>query len=140
VNLLDTNVISEPIRREPDSTLVAFLRRQRPQTLFTAAICEAELRYGLARMPTGRWRNDLAGRVTVFLATAFAGRIMAFDTEAAALYSTIRAAREAAGRPIAMQNTMIAATARAYGLDVATRDADDFVGCGARIVDPWSAE
>ena len=137
--LLDTNVISELIRGEPDPPVVSFLRRQPPQTLFTAAICEAELRYGLARMPTGRRRNDLVGRVTVFLATAFAGRIMAFDTAAAALYGTIRAAREAAGRPIAIQDAMIAATARAYGLAVATRDADDFVGCGVRIMDPWSA-
>lgn len=138
--LLDTNVISELIRSQPEPTVTAFLRRQPPQTLFTAAVCEAEIRYGLARMPSGRRRNDLAGRVTVFLATAFVGRIMAFNSAAAALYGAIRAAREAAGKPIAVQDAMIAATARAYGLALATRDGDDFVGCSVRIVDPWSAE
>jgi len=140
VILLDTNVISELIRRQPDPTVAAFLRRQPPQTLFTAAVCEAEIRYGLARMPAGRRRNDLAGRVTVFLATAFAGRIVAFDTAAAALYGTIRAAREAADSPITVQDAMIAATARAYGLSVATRNGDDFSGCGVRVVNPWSSE
>lgn len=135
--LLDTNVISELIRPQPDATVAAFLRHQPPQTLFTASVCEAEIRYGLARMPAGRRRNDLAGRITLFLATAFAGRIVAFDTAAAALYGTIRAAREADGKPISVQDAMIAATARAYGLSVATRDGNDFTGCGLEITDPW---
>jgi predicted nucleic acid-binding protein len=140
VILLDTNVISELIRRDPDPTVTSFLRRQPPQTLFTASVCEAEIRYGLARMPAGRRRNDLAGRVAVFLASAFVGRIMAFDTAAAALYGTIRAAREAAGRPISVQDAMIAAIARAYGLAIATRNIDDFTGCGAEVIDPWSPD
>jgi toxin FitB len=140
VILLDTNVISELTRSQPDPMVVVFLRRQPPQTLFTASVCEAEIHYGLARMPVGRRRNDPTTRVTVFLATAFAGRIMAFDTAAAALYGAIRAEREAAGKPISVQDAMIAATARAYGLAIATRNGDDFAGCGVRIVNPWSAK
>jgi toxin FitB len=111
VILLDTNVISELTRSQPDPTVVVFLRRQPPQTLFTASVCEAEIHYGLARMPAGRRRNDLTNRVTAFLATAFAGRIMAFDTAAAALCGAIRAEREAAGKPVSVQDAMIAATA-----------------------------
>lgn len=138
--LLDTNVISELVRRQPDPTVAAFLRRQPPQSLFTAAVCEAEIRYGLARMPPGRRRNELAGRITVFLTTAFPDRIMAFDSAAAAVYGAIRAAREAAGKPITVQDAMIAATARAYGLSIATRNDDVFTGCGVLWVNPWLAE
>lgn len=138
--LLDTNVVSELGRRQPDPRVQAFFHQQAPRTLFTAAICEAEIRYGLAQLPAGRRRNDLAGRLIAFLATAFGGRILAFDFAAAALCGPIRASRTAAGKPVGIADAMIAATARAYGVAVATRNSDDFVGCGVRIMNPWLAE
>jgi predicted nucleic acid-binding protein len=137
---LDTNVVSELARRQPDPRVQAFFHRQAPRTLFTATICEAEIRYGLAQLPAGRRRNELAGRLIAFLATAFGGRILAFDSAAAALYGAIRASRAAAGKPVGIADAMIAATARAYGVDIATRNSGDFVGCGVRVVNPWSEE
>jgi predicted nucleic acid-binding protein len=138
--LLDTNVVSELTRRRPDATVDTFFRRQPPQSLFTAAICEAEIHFGLAQLPRGRRRNELASRLISFLATAFGGRILPFDSAAAALYGQIRVLRSAIGRPIGVADAMIAATARAFGLTVATRDLRDFAECGVRLVDPWSAE
>jgi toxin FitB len=138
--LLDTNVISELTKHHPDPRVDGFFRRQPPQTLFTASVCEAEIHYGLAQLPPGRRRNELAGRLVAFLATAFAGRILAFDSAAAAHYGPIRASRSAAGKPIAALDAMIAATACAYGVAVATRNAGDFAGCGVRVVDPWSED
>ena len=70
----------------------------------------------------------------------FADRILVFDSAAAALYGTIRATREAAGKPISVEDAMIAATARADMLSIVTRNGADFAGCGVRIVDPWSEE
>jgi toxin FitB len=137
--LLDTNVISELTREAPDKKVLAFLRRQPQATLFTSCICEAEVRYALARMPRGRRRNELAGRVAVLFA-GFAARILSFDSASATHYGTIRVARRSAGKPISVQDAMIAATALAYGVAVATRNAGDFSGCGVRVVNPWSAE
>ncbi len=137
--LLDTNVISELTREAPDKMVLAFLRRQPQATLFTSCICEAEVRNGLARMPRGRRRNELAGRVAVLFA-GFAARILSFDSTSATHYGTIRVARQSAGKPISVQDAMIAATARAYGVAVATRNADDFSGCGVRVMNPWSEE
>jgi hypothetical protein len=136
VILLDTNVISELTRNQPDPTVLIYLRRQPQATLFTSAVCEAEVRYGLARMPAGRRRNELARRVTN-LFSGFASRILAFDTTAAAPYGAIRTARAMAGRPIAVLDAMIVATARAYNLAIATRNTDDFVGCGVKVENPW---
>jgi toxin FitB len=137
VILLDTNVISELIKPSPEPAVSAFLRRAVPETVFTAAVCLAEIRYGLARLPVGRRRNDLTGRVSAFFAESFTNRTLAFDSTTAAIYGELRAARETAGKPIAVEDAMIAATARAYGAVVVTRNVADFMGCGVEIVSPW---
>jgi hypothetical protein len=137
VILLDTNVISELVRQLPDETVVAFLRGEAPEALFTAAICEAEIHYGVARMPVGRRRTELADRIAAFRSAAFPGRVLAFDGTCAARYGEIRAFREAAGKPIAVEDAMIAATAHAYGAIVATRNVTDFSDCGVQVVNPW---
>jgi predicted nucleic acid-binding protein len=138
VILLDTNVISELVRQSPDRTVVSFVDRQPPDSVFTAAICEAEIHYGLARMPRGRRRDNLAVRITAFLGTGFLARILPFDSACAALYGKIRADREAAGKPITVEDGMIAATARAYGATVVTRNLADFRDCGIDIASPWN--
>ncbi len=137
--LLDTNVISELVKPSPDPAVAAFLRRAVPETVFAAAVCEAEIHYGLARLPAGRRRNDLIDRVTAFFTQAFRDRTLTFDSASAAIYGELRAAREAAGKPILVEDAMIAATARAYGAVVVTRNVADFVGCGVEIVNPWTA-
>jgi predicted nucleic acid-binding protein len=138
--LLDSNVVSELAKRQPESKDKALFRPQPPRSLFTAAVCEAEIRYGLAQLPEGRRRNELANLLIEFLATAFGGRILAFDSAAAALYGQVRVSHAAAGRPIGIADAMIAATARAYVVAIATRDVDDFAGCGVQVVNPWEPE
>jgi len=137
--LLDTNVLSELVRPKVDPVVLTFLRQQPQPTLFTSSVCQAEIRFGLARMPAGRRRNELARRFSVLFAR-FTARILAFDSTAAAFYGRVRAAREAAGRPIEVEDAMIAATARAFGVAVATRNIADFDGCGVHVVNPWAEE
>jgi len=132
-------VISELVKPLPDRAATDFLRREAAETLFTAAVCEAEIHYGLARMPAGRRRNELADGIAAFRSAAFPGRILPFDGARTARYGEIRAAREAAGRPIAVEDAMIAAIAQAYGAIVATRNVADFAGCGVQVVDPWTS-
>ena len=135
--LVDTNVISELVKPTPEPAVVAFFRRAPPETVFTAVVCEAEICYGLARMSAGGRRNDLADRMAEFVTAAFSGRRLAFDSTCATLYSEIRVVREVAGKPIEVEDAMIAATARAYGAVVATRNVADFVDCGIHVVNPW---
>lgn len=136
--LLDTNVISELTRRMPNGAVVAFVRALAPKDTFTAAICEAEINFGLARMPHGRRRENLAERLADLFSRVFAEQVLPFDRDCARLYGSIRAGREAMGRPIAVEDAMIAATARTYGATVATRNVDDFLHCETNVVDPWS--
>lgn len=137
--LLDTNVISELVKATPDPAVAAFLEALPLHAVFTAAICEAELSYGLARMPEGRRRDHLAGQVDLFLKRGFSGRILPFDSVCAKHYGAIRMVREASGRPIATEDAMIAATARANGAVLATRNIRDFLECGLSLADPWTS-
>jgi predicted nucleic acid-binding protein len=110
-----------------------------PEIVFTAAVCEAEIRYGLARMASGRRRDELIARIAIFFDTGFRDQVLPFDRPCAALYGEIRHAREAAGKPIAVEDAMIAATALAYGVQaIATRNTKDFIDCGVPLFDPWS--
>jgi toxin FitB len=141
VILLDTNVISELMKVEPTPAVSAYVRGLAPETVFTASICEAEIRHGLARMPKGRKRDDLIARTATFFEVGFPHQVLRFDRVCAALYGEIRHAREAVGKPITVEDAMIAATARAYGVEaIATRNVRDFEGCGVALVDPWGSE
>jgi predicted nucleic acid-binding protein len=137
--LLDTNVISELVKMEPDAAVTAYLAEIAPDTLFTAAVCEAEIRYGLARMPVGRRRDELIARIDTFFEIGFHDQVLRFDRTCSAFYGEIRHVREAAGRSITVEDAMIAATARAYGVArIATRNTRDFAGCGVELIDPWA--
>jgi len=137
VILLDTNVISELVRAAPNPAVVAYVGGLGPDTVFTAAVCEAEIRYGLARMPGGRKRDELIARMDTFFESGFRDQVLPFDQPCATLYGAIRHAREAAGKPIEVEDAMIAATARAYGAIIATRNTKDFADCGVPLIDPW---
>jgi toxin FitB len=139
VIVLDTNVISELVRVRPNPVVLDYVRGLAPGTVFTASICEAEIRYGLARMPAGRRRDELIKRIATFLDAGFRDQILPFDRACATVYGEIRAAREASGRPISVEDALIAATARAYGAEaIATRDLKDFADCRISLIDPWA--
>ncbi len=136
--ILDTNVVSELMRPSPNPRVEAWVAERAAAGLFLSAISEAELRYGVAVMPAGRRRDAVAAAIEGTLTEDFAGRILPFDSEAAGVYATIAADRRAAGRPISQSDCQIAAIARSRGAAVATRNADDFDGCGITVVDPWT--
>lgn len=138
--LLDTNVLSELMRPATSPSVAAYLRAQDPETLFTSALCEAEIRYGLARLPEGRRRESLELAFRTFVAEGFGGRVIAFDSACAEAYGALRARREAAGLPVSIPDAMIAATALAYGASVVTRNVSDFDQCGVAVIDPWKAD
>ena len=135
--LLDTNVLSELMRPAINREVAAFVAAQPGEELFTASLCEAEIRYGIARLPAGRRRDSLEAAFRTFVTTGFAGRILAFDSACAEGYAMVRTRREAAGLPISIPDALIAGTALAHGAAVATRNVGDFSECGVAVVDPW---
>ncbi|WP_337877257.1 type II toxin-antitoxin system VapC family toxin [Elioraea sp.] len=137
IYLLDTNVLSQVMRARPDEAVAAWLRRHPIEAMATAAICQAEILYGIRRLPDGARRARLLEAAREMFAVTLGGRVLPFDAAAAEAFSLLRAAREQNGRPILVQDAMVAATAQAHGVILATRDRD-LLGCGVPVVDPWA--
>ena len=138
--VLDTNVLSELAKSDPDSTVLAWVAKQRRAELYTTTISEAELAFGLALLPKGRRRDALTQAVARLLGEGIGGRVLSFDRAAASAYGEIAARRRAAGKPVATADGQIAAIARARGANVvATRDTGGFEGCGIKVANPWAA-
>jgi len=136
--LLDTNVISEPMRAQPAPNVLAWLDNQNAPSLFLSAVSAAELLAGVAALPTGRRRDALARTVTRILDDEFRDRVLPFDTRTAVSYALIREERSRLGKPIGTADAMIAATARAGGMSIATRNIRDFQGAGVHLINPWN--
>lgn len=137
--LIDTNVISELMRPTPAPEVLAWFGAHHASTLFLSSVSEAELRRGVALLPEGRRRDLLAAQVDAMLTEDFAGRVLPFDSAAAVVFAAIDVDRRRAGRPITFADCQIAATARAHGSALVTRNVADFSGCGVEVIDPWHA-
>ena len=138
--LIDTNVISELMRPEPSPAVLAWFGQQTAADLHLSAVVEAELRRGAAALPAGRRRERLIVEIDAMISEDFAGRVLPFDSAAAVAFAAIFVNRQSAGRPISFPDCQIAATARAYGAVMATRNVADFEGCGIEVADPWQTE
>ena len=137
--VLDTNVISEMLRPEPDPAVVAWLSEQDASEVFLTAITAAELRYGVALLPLGKRREILSNVVDGVLEEDFAGQILPFGEDCAAEYASIAAGRRSSGQPISDLDCQIAAICRFTSAILATRNIKDFTGCEVALVDPWRA-
>lgn len=136
--VLDTNTLSETLKPSPSEKVLSWLAAHEPLAVFTTTITQAEILYGVERLPAGKRRARLYSIVESLFAEEFEGRIWPFDEEAARLFAKIVTHREDIGRPISQSDAMIAAIALSREAAVATRNTRDFDGCGVRIVNPWT--
>ena len=136
--ILDTNVISEILRPEPNRSVVSWFESQPRDQLFTTAITRAEILYGIALLPKGNRREKLSEVAQLIFEEDLEGRILAFGTDAAEHYADLVAARKFAGRPISQFDAMIVSIARLHGASIATRNTPDFDSCGVDVINPWS--
>jgi tRNA(fMet)-specific endonuclease VapC len=121
--LLDTNVLSEPMRQQPDAAVMAQLE-EGGHRLYTASVVLHELRYGMQRLPTGRKRERLESYVQSLLTSGLT--VLAYDTSAALWHGDQRASLEAQGVKPPFAHGQIAAIAATHGLVLVTRNISDF--------------
>lgn len=137
--ILDTNVISEPLRPAPDEAVVRWLDAQAAETLYLTAINTAELWAGVARLPHGTRRHALETSLDALLRRLFGARRLPFDDAAARAHADIVGRTERTGVSPSLADGMIAAIACVHGFAVATRDTSPFAAAGVATVDPWAA-
>jgi predicted nucleic acid-binding protein len=137
VIILDTNVISELMRRAPEPKVLMWIATQPIAGIFTTALTQAEIFYGLALLPEGRRRDELVAAARLMFEVDLAGRVLPFDGEAATAYPDIVVGRKAIGKATSQIDAQIAAIARSRGARLATRNVRDFTNCGIVVVDPW---
>jgi predicted nucleic acid-binding protein len=136
--LLDTNVVSETMRRVPDPRVVAWLDAQAAETLYLSTVSLAELLLGIALLPDGRRKTELGLMFEARTSALFGDRVLPFDAPAARSYALIASRARTAGRPLSAADAQIAAVAAVHGYSVATRDFSPFAIAGVPIINPWA--
>ena len=137
--LVDTNVISEPMRKIPEARVIDWIDAQPLETLYLSAITVAELRFGVASLAAGKRRDSLHDDLETRALPLFVDRVLAFDVAASQVYADLMAKARAVGLAIGTADGYIAATAAANGMMVATRDTAPFEAAGVPTINPWEA-
>lgn len=135
--VLDTNVVSEPMKPAAEPGVAAWLDRQAAETLYLTTTSLAELLVGIDLLPEGRRKDGLAAALAAVLEDLFAGRILAFDRAAAETYAPLVARARAGGHTVSAADAQIAAIAAVRDFAVATRDTMPFAAMGVPVIDPW---
>lgn len=134
--VLDTNVLSEPLRERPDEGVLAWLSAVDADVTATT-VSVGELLVGARRLPPGRRRDGLLAAIDGIV-TAFEDQVLPYDLGAARRYATMQEDRRSAGRPLSTEDGMIAAICAEHGAALATRNVRDFDGLGVALVNPWA--
>jgi len=136
--ILDTNVLSELMTQAPAPKVVNWVVNQRSlETVFISTITVAEILYGVELLPAGKRRDKLEFEAQAMFSEDFAGRILSFDEESARAFSRIASQQRKRGTPMADFDAQIAAISQVHGAALATRNTDDFKGCGVQLINPW---
>ncbi|MBK5275846.1 MAG: type II toxin-antitoxin system VapC family toxin [Desulfuromonadales bacterium] len=135
--LLDTCLISELVKKEPNSAVISWLDEQDEQTLFLSVLTLGELQKGISKLPAGARRVELQAWAEHDLVERFTGRIIDIDLETAQFWGKLQGESEQRGESLPVMDSLIAATAMVHGLIVVTRNVKDIERCRARICNPW---
>jgi len=136
VIVLDTNVLSEPLKARPDERVLNWLGSLREASGVTS-VSVGELLTGVRVLPAGRRRDGLLESIESTL-SAFAGNVLPYDEPAARAHARLQERRRVAGRPLAVEDGMIAAICTSRSTTLATRNTADFAGLDLELIDPWS--
>ena len=135
--LLDTNVISEPSKADPNASVLRWIAAAEEQQLFLSALTFGEISRGIALLPVSKKRERYE-RFLAALGQRFAERIFAFDRAVAEQWGALLARCSMNGTPMPAIDSMLAATALTHGLTIVTRNVGDFRHAGIPLINPFA--
>jgi predicted nucleic acid-binding protein len=138
VIVLDTNVLSALMQREPDRSVLAWIDGLPAESVWTTSITVFEIRFGLELLVSGRRRRQLESAFDEALEEDLGGRVLSFGPAEADAAAAIAAAQRRAGHPVEIRDVQIAGIVAARKGTLATRNTKHFGGIGLPLVDPWS--
>jgi predicted nucleic acid-binding protein len=138
--LVDTNVLSEFNRRgDPNPLVKQWLEAADTASLYVSVLTLAEIRFGVELLPASNRRRQLEEWLDRDLPAWFGDRILPVDRAIADRWGVLRAQAQMKGRPLAVVDGLLAATALHHGLAVVSRNVSDFSEVGLAVVNPWEA-
>ena len=137
--ILDTNVVSEPMKPNGNPVVQAWLDHQVAETLYLTATSLSELWVGIEVLPSGKRKTGLSSALTKLISKLFDERVLPFDQQAALALTPLISRARAAGCVLSVADGQIAAIAAAKGFTVATRDIAPFIAAGVNVINPWKA-
>jgi tRNA(fMet)-specific endonuclease VapC len=135
--VLDTNVISKLISKQPNKKVVEWLDRLDPNTIYLSVITIGEIRKGIEKLPPSKRRDAVKEWLEVDLLLRFQGRILEITTEVMLIWGELTGRLEKEGRPITAIDSLIAAIALQGNYCLVTRNEHDFQNTGVTIINPW---
>ena len=136
--VLDTNVVSEAMKPEPNPAVRAWLNDQAAETLYLSSVTLAELLFGIGALPASK-RKDMLAQALDGLMGLFRDRVLPFDADAARRYAELAVTAKAGGRGFPTPDGYIAAIAVSRGFIVASRDTAPYEAAGVSVINPWEA-
>lgn len=137
--LLDTNVVSELVKRRPVPSVLAWITDRRPADLFLSAITLGEIDIGARAHRDPERRDQLLAWCDGLQSGVFKDRILPFDSDAARIWGKLVQSSRNRGRTLEWRDSQIAAIATRFGARLATRNVRHFAGLGIDLVDPFAA-
>ena len=134
--ILDTNVVSEEMKPEPNPVVRAWLNDQAAETLYLSSVTLAELLFGIAALPSGK-RKEMLALTLEGLMGLFKDRVLPFDVEAARHYADLAVVAKVSGRGFPTPDGYIAAIAASRGFIVASRDTAPYEAARVTVINPW---
>ncbi len=134
--ILDTNVVSEAMKFEPNPVVRAWLNDQAAETLYLSSVTLAELLFGIAALPSGK-RKEMLALTLDGLMGLFKDRVLPFDVEAARHYADLAVVAKVSGRGFPTPDGYIAAIAASRGFIVASRDTAPYEAAKVTVINPW---
>jgi toxin FitB len=135
--ILDTNVISEPMKPKPDARVLYWLDKQLSKAFYLTTPSLAELLSGIELLPNGHRKTTISNMLYHFKDKLFGDRVLPFDVDAAQAYAMVQSTAKKNGRAIGDFDAQIAAIAYVQGFTVATRDTSPFEAVGIPVINPW---